>query len=295
MRPWLIIVLSSVLLNGATDAYPEAPRVAVLGFSGDSRNQVIVAGAFTSLAAARLVNSRKFEVMKPEVTERTVASGGGVGALGSTAAVSEFGKALGCQYVVYGSVLGADVSTSRFSGYGVTSFKTNFGLRVDFKILNVFDGKVVFSRILEESEVKVNLNNPEGFSAPLFAELSKRAITGLEAPMLNSLERNIQDSAPALKRFLEDAPGATPGSFTAQPTAKEAQKVTLRFDCSVPNASVEIDGIIEGVCSEAFPVSVGLHEISIKARNYETFKTKVRLTKDTIVPVDLIGWRPSKK
>lgn len=295
MRALFSHAIVFLLLSGVAYALSEAPKIAVLGFSGDSRNQAIVAGAFTSLTSAKLVNSRKFEVVKPEVTERAVASSGGVGTLGNSTAVSEFGKALGCQYVVYGNVLGADVSTSRFSGYGVTSFKTNFGLRVDFKILNVFDGKVVFSKILEESEMKVNLNNPEGFSSALFSELSKRAILGLESPMLDSLERNIRESAPALQRFLEDGPSGGSSRSAVDKSFKQEQKVTLKFDCSVPSASVEIDGVIEGVCSDSISVSVGLHEISVKARNYEAFKTKVRLTKDTVIPVDLVALRSSKK
>jgi hypothetical protein len=278
-------------------ARAESPRIAILGFSGDSRNQSIVAGAFTSVTSSRLVNSGKFEVVKPELTERAVAAGGGVGALASASAVSEFGKSLGCQYVVYGSVLNADVATNRFSGYGVTTFKTVFGLRVDFKILNVFDGRVVFSRILEDSETKVNLDNPDGFSAALFTEMSKRAVNGLESTMLVSLERNIREGALALEKFLGDGPGkAQTGSASAAVKHVSGERTAvLKFDCSVPSASVEVDGVIEGVCSDSISVSLGLHEISITARNYEAFKTKVRITKDTVIPVELKQNRVSKK
>ena len=278
-------------------ARAESPKIAILGFTGDSRNQSIVAGAFTSVTSSRLVNSGKFEVVKPEITERAVAAGGGVGALASNSAVSEFGKSLGCQYVVYGSVLNADVATNRFSGYGVTTFKTNFGLRVDFKVLNVFDGRVVFSKILEESETKVNLDNPDGFSSSLFAEMSKRAINGLESLMLVSLDRNIREGALALEKFLGNGPGKPPSAPTtaAVKTAGGERTAMLKVDCSVPSASVEVDGVIEGVCSDAISVSLGLHEISIKARNYEAFRTKVRITKDTVIPVELKQNRVSKK
>ena len=281
------------------NAEAETPRIAILGFSGDSRNQSIVAGAFTSVTSSRLVNSGKFEVVKPEVTERALAAGGGVGALASNSAVLEFGKSLGCQYVVYGSVLNADVATNRFSGYGVTTFKTNFGLRVDFKVLNVFDGRVVFSRIFEESETKVNLNNPDGFSASLFAEMSKRAMHGLESLMLVSLDRNIREGALALEKFLGDGPAKPPTALNPATAGVKAaggeRTVTLKVDCSVPSASVEVDGVIEGVCSDPISVSLGLHEINITARHYEAFKTKVRITKDTVIPVELKQNRVSKK
>jgi hypothetical protein len=288
MRRFLALLgLFAQTLFGVSAA---VPKIAILGFSGESRNQTIVAGAFTSVTSARLVNSGKFEVVKPEVTEKAVVAGGG-GALGSASAVAELGKSMGCQYVVYGSVMGADVSTSRFSGYGVTTFKTTFRLRVDYKVMNVFDGRVVFSKILEESETKVNLDNPDGFSSALFTEMSKRSIHGLESPMLTALDRNVRESAPALEKFLEDAPGKMALGSGGGGGGKMA---TLTFDCSVAGATVEVDGVIEGVCSDAISVTIGLHEISIAARNHEPFKTKVRVTKNTTIPVELKPIRSGK-
>lgn len=287
---WFVLALSSL----SADGWADRPRVVVLGFGGDSRNQQIVGGAFTSITSGRLVNSGKFEVVKSEAVGETIAAKGGVKVLGSAHAVSDVGKALGCQYVVYGSVLDADVATSRFSGYGVTTFKTTFGLRVDLKILNVFDGKVVFSKLLEESEVKVNLNNPDGFSGPLFAELSKRAIGGLEYPMLQALDKDIRDSAPALEKFLEETPPAS-AQMGRQPPSGRVSTVKLSFDCTVPGASVEIDGIVEGVCSDSILVQTGLHEVIVTARNYQPYKTKIRLTKDTVVSVELVAVKSVKK
>lgn len=287
---WFVLALGLFSAN----AWAERPRLVVLGFGGDSRNQQIVGGAFTSITSGRLVNSGKFEVVKAEAAGETIAAKGGVKMLGSANAVAEVGKALGCQYVIYGSVLDADVATSRFSGYGVTTFKTTFGLRVDLKILNVFDGKVVFSKLLEASEAKVNLNNPDGFSGPIFAELSKRAVVGLEHPMLQALDKDIRESAPALEKFLEDTPAAS-SQLGRQPASGRESIVKLSFDCTVPSASVEIDGIVEGVCSDSIPVQAGLHDVTVTARNYQPYKTKIRLTKDTVVSVELVAVKSVKK
>jgi len=276
--------LACLLWLGETVGFCEAPRLAVLVFSGEGRSQA-VAQDFTSLTAARLVNSRKFEVVKPEAAERAAASMGGMSAMQSPVAIGDLGKALGCQYVVYGTVLGADVFTTQFSGYGVTSFKTQCGLRVDFKVLNAYDHRIVFSRTLEVSdEPTVQLNRPPGFNAPRFASLSKKALTDLESPMLASLDKDIRESAKALQQFLADK----------EPSAG-AQKVTLRFESNVPSASVEVDGVIEGTCADPISVALGLHEVSIRARSYEPFSKKIRMTKDTVIPVELVRVKTSKK
>ncbi len=294
LRRFLAILGAMTGLLQAVCGAGDPPRLAVLGFAGSSRNQKVVANAFAEITSGKLTQSGKFEVVKPELTAETMEAGGGLQTLQKAASAADFGKALGCQYVVYGNVLDADVSTSRFSGYGVTTFKTTFGLRVDLKVLNVFNSKIVFSRLLQESEVKVNLNNPDGFSAALFSELSKRAVSGLEKPMLQALEADIRAGADALEKFLVSSP-RDPSPSAALEGSPSKAAFRLRFDCAVPTASVEIDGIIEGTCSDSISVFAGLHELTVSARNYQPYKTRIRVTRDMVISVELAPQVTGKK
>jgi len=273
-----------LLLSAASSVGADSPVVAVFGFCGTTRNQTVVANAFTSVLTQSLANSDKFEVMKAGAVVKAIDEKGGISALADEKVVETLAHEMACQYVVFGDVLNADVDSVKFSGYGVTSFKTTFNLRVSLKVLNVYNKAIVFAKMLETSSApQVNIDTSPGFSAGIFTTLSRDASKTVSAPMLAALLKDIRKDQLAQQKELQ-AQETTPGSRVSA----VVDQFIMGFDCNVPDASVEIDGVLEGNCSDKIPISSGVHEIVISARNYVPSKIKIRVSKDILLPVDLV-------
>jgi len=280
-----------LLLSAFSSVRADSPVVAVFGFCGTTRNQTVVANAFTSVLTQALAVSDKFEVMKAGAVVKAIDERGGISALADEKVVEVLAHEMACQYVVFGDVLNADVDSVRFSGYGVTSFKTTFNLRVSLKVLNVYSKAIVFAKILETSSApQVNIDTSPGFSAGVFTNLSKDVSKSVSAPMLTALLKDIRrDQLAQQKEFQTQESFPTPSS---RMNGAGLDQFIIRFDCNVPDASVEIDGVLEGTCSDKILVPAGVHEIVISARNYVSSRVKIRVSKETLVPVDLI--RPKR-
>jgi len=274
-----------LLTLSVASARAESPVVAVFGFCGNTRNQTVVASAFTSVLTQALANSGKFEVMKAGAVVKAIDEKGGISALADEKVVEALAHEMACQYVVFGDVMNADVNSSKFSGYGVTSFKTTFNLRVSLKVLNVYNKTIVFAQMLETaSPPQVNMDTSPGFSSGVFTNLSKDASRSVAAPMLAALVKDIRNDQLAQQKELQaqenpQRPGTKGAVF---------DQFTVEFTCNAPAATVEIDGVIEGNCSEKISVSAGVHEITISARKYAPLKIKLRVGKDIVMPVELV-------
>jgi len=271
-----------ILLTGGTAwARADRPVVAVLGFAGATRNQDLVASACTSIITNALVNSDKFELIKAEAALSALDAGGGVGVLADEAAVTRLGSELGCQYVIFGEVTKADVNSQRFSGYGVTSYKTSYHLAVSLKAMDIYHKRIVFSRMLENSSSpNVSMDTSPGFVTSAFTELSKSPVVKVIPPLESALLKDIQaDASENLSQFNDSTPNA--------PGAASAGGYSLCFNCNVPAAMVEIDGVVEGTCADKISVAEGVHEVSISSSGYTPTKLKIRVSKDMTLPVEL--------
>jgi hypothetical protein len=278
-----------LLLSAFSSVRADSPVVAVFGFCGTTRNQTVVANAFTSVLTQSLAVSDKFEVMKAGAVVKAIDERGGISALADEKVVEVLAHEMACQYVVFGDVLNADVDSVKFSGYGVTSFKTTFNLRVSLKVLNVYNKAIVFAKILETSSApQVNIDTSPGFSAGVFTNLSKDVSKSVSAPMLTALLKDIRKDQLAQQRELQ----AQEVPSRSRMNGVGIDQFIIGFDCNVTDASVEIDGVLEGTCSDKIPVPAGVHEIVISARNYVSSRIKIRVNRDTVVPVDLI--RPNR-
>ncbi len=283
-RKYCVVNFLCFLPLATLPASAEAPVVAVFGFCGSTKNQEIVANAFTSVVTQALSNSGKFELMKASAVVRAVDEKGGISALADEKVVEALAHEMACQYVVFGEVLNAEADSVKFSGYGVTSFKTTFNLKVSLKVLNVYNKTIVFAKMLENaSPPQVNINTSPGFSAGIFINLSKEASKSVSSPMLAALLKDIRNDQLSQQNELQSQNALQPSAATkAVP-----DEFTIKLNCNVPDAYVEIDGVIEGQCSDQFSVSSGLHEIVVTARNFMPSKIKIRVTKNTVLPVSL--------
>ena len=280
---WCLLLIG--LVTGGTIVFAERPVVAVLGFTGATNQQAIVAATCTSILTDALVKSDNFELIKAEAVVSALDSGGGVAVFEDQSVVNRLGTELGCQYVVYGEVTNTEVDNHRFSGYGVTTYKTAYHLSVNLKVMDIYRKRIVFTRSLENSSVStVNVDRSPGFVAREFTKMVKAPFQKVISPLEKALLKDIEADAEGLTRF-----SGNPGQNSTFP-----KNHVIQFKCNVPTALVEVDGVVEGTCEQKITLTVGVHEVSIAAVGYIPSKFKIRVSKEMTFSVELLSLDNSK-
>jgi curli biogenesis system outer membrane secretion channel CsgG len=250
---WTKSLLVLLLLLPLTSAMAELPTLAVVDFNTTSRQHGYLGKQTAELISDAVVNSGLFDVVERDklqsILKEQSFSGGGLVDQGSAI---QMGAMLGAQYLMTGEIIAADVAKNSFRGYGVTTTKTTYSLKVAVKVVDTKTGRVLFSGKETTSSSSQGTNNLHVNDRGSFVNLAER------------LSNKFADRL------------AASGKFSAQEEVVVAM-VNVAFSSSPDSADVEVDSVFYGNAGDTLEVPGGMHSVKISLPGYDVWEKKVML------------------
>ena len=242
-----------LLLLPLTSAMAELPTLAVVDFNTKSSKYGYLGKQTAELMSDAVVNSGLFDVVERDklqsILKEQSFSGGG---LVDQSSAIQMGAMSGAQYLMTGEIISADVSKNSFRGYGVTTTKTTYSLKIAVKVLDTKTGRVLFSGKETTSSSSQGTNNLHVNSRGSFVNLAER--------LSDKFADRLADS----------------GKFSAQEEVVVAM-VNVAFSSSPDTADVEVDSVFYGNAGDTLEVPGGMHMVKISLPGYDVWEKKVML------------------
>ena len=263
IKSLLIMSFLCIVVVSSFSARADNSTVAVIDFSNDTGRYLPRIGSSAGETLTTLfVGQTNFRVVEREklsalMTEQELSASGLVD---RNETAVEFGRLLGAEYIVTGSLNNLNLEESSFSGYGITTTKVEATLQANIKLIDVTTGEILIANIYAESET--------------FQDETKYS---LDVPgAARNLIRNILDD------FIQDVVNEM------EPKEEDIRKEIMVQIISEPdNASVEIDGFYMGSTPLELPVEEGNRTVKISKGGYEDWEKNVRVYEGLEINVSL--------
>ena len=241
----------------------ELPSLAIVDFDTTAVRYNFLGRQLAELINDAVINSNLFDVVEREklssvLKEQTFSASG----LVDHESAIQMGSLAGARYLMTGKVVSANIDKKSFTGYGVTTTKTTYNLKVSARVLDTKTGRVVFSRTEKSSNYSQQTNNMRISEEEPFVTLAEEIAYRFADLLVQS------------------------GRF--QPEKKEEiALVKVDFRSQPDTADVEVDGVFYGNAGSKIEVPEGLHNVKISLPGYEVWYKKVMLRNDSKIVATL--------
>lgn len=252
MKLFRTICFGIVLLPSLVFAQ-DIPSIAVVDFDTSRVRYKDLGRQVAELISDAVINSNLFDVVEREklrtvLKEQTFSTSGMV----DPNSAIQMGAMMEAQYLMTGKVVAADVDKKSFSGYGVTTTKTTYILKVSARVLDTKTGRVLFSRTETASNYSQATNNLRVSGEGAFIALAEEIAYRFADLLVQS------------------------GKF--QPEKKEEiALVKVKFISEPDVADIEVDGVFYGNAGGEIEVPSGLHGVKISLPGYDAWEKEVML------------------
>lgn len=231
----------------------ELPSLAVVDFDTTATRYNFLGRQLAELINDAVINSNLFDVVEREkltsiVKEQTFSASGMV----DPETAIQMGSIAGARYLMTGKVVSADIDKKTFTGYGVTTKKTTYNMKVSARVVDTKTGRVKFSRTEKASSTSQATNNMTISEEQPFVTLAEEIAYRFVDHLVQS------------EKF--------------KPEKKdEVAMVKVNFLSNPETADVEVDGIFYGNAGSEIDVPGGLHTVKISLPGYDVWEKKAML------------------
>ena len=241
---YALILLCLPLATLADEVIP----IAVVDFTASQRTSY--QSQIPEYVVDELVNVGNFDVLERDKLDSVVGelvfqnSSGFV----SPESAVQMGNMSGARLLVTGHILSHNRETQTYSGYGISTRKTIYTLKVRLEVIDASTGSKLFSNIASDSR---EITAVAGAKTGENKDLAKGVANKLVSAMLES---------PRIKNLV-DGP----------------ELVQVHIDSIPEQADVEIDGTYYGVAGTEYGLLPGVHQVQVSLPGYETWSKRVNV------------------
>ena len=251
---WLMIAIG---LFSSIAFSQELPSLAIVDFDTTHTKYNYLGRQLAELVGDAVINSDLFNVVERDKLNTIVKeqSFSGSGMVDPNSAI-RMGSMVGARYLMTGKVVSADIEKTSFSGYGVTTAKITYIMKVSARVIDTKTGRVMFSG----TETASNYTQ----STDSLSVSAKGAFVALAERIARSYVDRLNQS----------------GKFKPE---KKEELTLVRVDfLSKPDAAdVEVDGVFYGNAVGEIEVPGGLHTVRISLPGYDVWEKKVMLREES--------------
>lgn len=248
------MVFAALLSVFAASSHAKPPVIAVVDFDTSNQRYHFLGRQFSELLGNALINSGTFMVVEREKMASLVKeiNFNASGLVNQKSAVA-MGNMSGAAYIMTGRVVSADVKTTNFSGYGVSTKKSIYQLKVTTRIIDTATGAAIFSSSDTVEDELQDTNHTYASDGDVFANLAEQ------------LSYQIAEKVSASGRFTSSTEAAS----------NKVKYVNVTISSEPAGADVELDGIFYGNAGDPMELPSGLHTLKISLPGYEVWQKKV--------------------
>ncbi len=251
---WLMIAIG---LFSSIAFSQELPSLAIVDFDTTHTKYNYLGRQLAELIGDTVINSDLFNVVERDKLNTIVKeqSFSGSGMVDPNSAI-RMGSMVGARYLMTGKVVSADIEKTSFSGYGVTTKKITYIMKVSARVIETKTGRVMFSGTETASNYTQSTDNLSVSAKGAFVELAEK--------IAHSFVDRLSQS----------------GKF--KPEKKEELTLVKVGFLSKPDAAdVEVDGVFYGNAVGEIEVPGGLHKVRISLPGYDVWEKKVMLREES--------------
>ncbi len=235
----------------------ELPSLAVVDFDTTHTKYNYLGRQLAELIGDSVINSNLFDVVERDKLNTIVKeqSFSGSGMVDPNFAI-RMGSMVGARYLMTGKVVSADVEKTSFSGYGVSTMKTTYTMKVSARVIDTKTGRVMFSGTETDSTYTQSTDSLRVSGKGAFVKLAEIIA----------------------HRFVDRLNQS--GKFKPE-KKEELTLVKVQFHSKPDEADVEVDGVFYGNAVGEIEVPGGLHTVRISLPGYDVWEKKVMLRKES--------------